>query len=123
VTGQLAAGGGVSRRRPREGFFYDNYPADIPFTLSPHAIERALEMSVEGDEITDAMRHPEWSYLNYKYNNWCLTAGRITVCVNVRDGQARIVSVLWSTKDGWLADYARGGTTDRTPRDRIYTPK
>ena len=113
----------MTRPRPREGFFHDNHPADIPFTLSQHAIERALEMSVEGDEIADAMRNPEWSYYSYKHSKWCLTAGRISIGVTVRHGEARIVTVLWATKQGWLDDYARGGSTDRTPRTNITTSK
>jgi hypothetical protein len=85
-----------------------------PFHMSKHALERALEMGVEGDEIRSAFEQPEETIWSQKYKSWWLIRGRITLSVS--EDRACVITVLWCTEHAWRLDYARGG--DITGRER-----
>lgn len=77
------------------------------FTLSKHAIERALEMGVDGDEIRDAYDNPDEIFWSNKYQMYGYTRGRITLSIS--EERSCIVTILWASEHAWRADYARGG--------------
>lgn len=77
----------------------------IPFTLTRHAIDRALDMAVTGEEIRNCILHPETVYRSRKYENTTnYRCGRIILAV--RD--SAVVTVGWSTKELWCEDLDRG---------------
>ncbi|PZF11743.1 hypothetical protein [Curtobacterium sp. MCLR17_034] len=88
--------------------------ADLPFTMSKHAIDRALEMGVTGEEIRACFDHPADITWSTKYRAWCYIRDRITLSIT-EDGTT-VMTVLWSTEHAWHIDYARGG--DMNGRER-----
>jgi hypothetical protein len=88
-----------------------------PFHMSKHALERALEMGAEGDEIRAAFEYPEDVIWSRKYSSWWLIRGRITL--SVTEDRSCVITVLWSNEHNWRLDYARGGDlTGREHRSR-----
>lgn len=88
-----------------------------PFRMSKHALERALEMSVDGDEIRRAYETPECIYWSTGKNAWAYTRGRITL--GVCEDRSVVTTVIWSSVEDWEADCARGGDlTGREPRSK-----
>ena len=86
---------------------------DLPFTMTEHAISRALDMAVEGSEIRQAMLHPETIYQSKVYpDTMNYTAGRITIAV--RD--ERVITIGWSSYELWHEDMAKGEYGGRTSR-------
>lgn len=86
----------------------------LPFTMSNHALDRALEMGVTGEEIRACYDNPEDMYWSQKHQKWCYTRGRIAL--GITEDHQRVATVLWSNENDWRADYARGG--DLTGRER-----
>lgn len=91
---------------------------DLP-TLTKHAIARALDMGVEGDEIRQALLHPERVRKSRIYKDTKnYTAGRISlaVCNN------HVITVVWSSQELYDEDLSRGdydGRTSRQPAGQI----
>lgn len=77
------------------------------WVLSPHAIQRALEMGVTGDEIREAFETPEDVRWSSKHGTFVYTRGRIALAVN--PDRALVCTVLWASRHDWRLDYARGG--------------
>lgn len=46
-----------------------------PFRMSPHAIDRALEMGVTGEEIRACYDKPDESYWSQTHEKWCYKRG------------------------------------------------
>lgn len=73
------------------------------FVMSQHAVKRALDMCVDGEEIADAYHRPRdvsraGAMKEYR------TRGRVSVVVAL-DGVVPVVTtVLWATANGWVAD-------------------
>lgn len=81
--------------------------------ISKHALDRALDMGVSGEEIRQCLFHPERVISSHKYpgtENY--QAGRIVLAV--RDDT--VVTVSWSSHDLWREDMARGEYAGRTFR-------
>lgn len=74
-------------------------------TVSRHAIDRALDMGITGEEIRDCLSDPQDIYkskkypdtLNYKHNR---------IVLAIRDNT--VVTVGWSTPDLWCEDLKKG---------------
>lgn len=71
------------------------------FIMSNHALERAVDMAVEGDEIRDCMErprqvHPAGADADY------YTRGRITLVVSRSAGVVK--TVLWARASDWVKD-------------------
>lgn len=86
----------------------------LPFRMSHHATERALEMNVTGEEIRAAYDRPTEVVWSQKYHGWWHIRGR--VCLSISEDRTCIITVLWADEHSWRADYARGG--DLTGRER-----
>lgn len=86
----------------------------LPFTMSKHAIDRALEMGVTGEEIRATYDRPADIIWSIRYRAYCYTRGRVTLAIT--EDRSTVVTVLWSSEHGWRADYARGG--DLAGRER-----
>lgn len=82
--------------------------ADVKF--SGHAIQRALDMGVEGSEITDALTKAEHAYWSRSHNAWCSRFGRVAVGFredNDAPGRWIVLTVLWATENDWEKDARR----------------
>jgi hypothetical protein len=86
----------------------------LPFRMSKHALERALEMNVAGEEIRACYERPVEMMWSQKYACWWFIRGRVTL--SVTEDRTCVITVLWSNEHDWRADYARGG--DLTGRER-----
>lgn len=97
----------------------------LPFAMSAHAIDRALEMGVAGEEIRAAYDRPTDVIWSAKYKAFCYIRGRITLAVS--EDRKTVATVLWSSEHGWRADYARGGTMTgrerRNSKDMQHLPR
>jgi hypothetical protein len=89
-----------------------------PYTLTRHALSRALDMALDGEEIRKAIFEPESTGWSLKYECETRTAGRVTVSCRRVEDTVLVVTILWATPEAWEADYKiaplPGG---RTPRD------
>ncbi|OMC55441.1 hypothetical protein A5747_13715 [Mycobacterium sp. IS-836] len=83
------------------------------YVITPHAIDRALDMGVAGEEIRQCLLNPDSVTKSRKHKGFNHRAGRITCGVV----QHRVVTVVWSSKEGWRDDlgegHAYGGRTYR----------
>ena len=97
----------------------------LPFRMSRHALDRALEMDVAGDEIRTCFDRPEDVIWSRKYGLFWFVRGRITLSVS--EDRTTVVTVLWSNERDWRADYARGGNLEgrerRSHQDMSYLPR
>lgn len=75
-----------------------------PFVMTKHAIERALDMNVEGDEIREAFENPERIYWSPRHDSWNYQRGRVCLGVKEAEGQHLILTVLWATDEAWVED-------------------
>lgn len=88
-----------------------------PFAMSNHAIARALEMGLNGDDIREAFVNPDSIVASNTHPGWNYRRGRITLGVSA--DRECVTTIVWSTQDAWEADYARGGIFDgREPRSK-----
>lgn len=84
------------------------------FTMTRHAVSRALDMGIDANEIAECLLRPEMvkpskSYANTKnYDH-----GRITLAI--RDDHA-VVTILWRGAKNWEADLANGEYAGREHR-------
>jgi hypothetical protein len=79
--------------------------------MTQHAIDRALDMAVEGDAIRTVLTDPEGTKPGRveKYPDAELWwNGRVTLAVNPK--QKKVITVLWNT----------GGHMDRTEDDELW---
>jgi len=65
------------------------------WTLSQHAIDRALDMAIDGEAIRKVLEEPEgkWDCPDPERELWW--HGRVCLAVNIP--QKRVVTVLWNT--------------------------
>lgn len=75
-----------------------------PFVVSKHALERALDMGVTGEEIRAAWDKPRNTHRSGKTGCWYLTRGRIVPVVRDSIPQATVVTVFWAKAADWAAD-------------------
>jgi len=76
------------------------------FTISPHALTRAVDMNLTGDEIRDAFERPRRTEWIESSRSTAHTRGRITVFwrLDGRTQQPVITTVMWATANAWVAD-------------------
>lgn len=98
-----------------------NYVDELPrvdmkdVTFSKHALQRALDMGVEGHDITAALTKPEYGYWSRKHSGWCATSGRVSVAfrADVEDeGRWVVLTTLWATEEAWEDDAAKAPLPD-----------
>lgn len=71
-------------------------------TFSPHAAARFKEMCLSEDELFQTIAHPTNVWLSPKYGAVNITAGRVTLALNVDvDGTPTVVTILWATREDW----------------------
>ena len=66
------------------------------WTLTKHAVQRALDMAVDAEELRDILCCPKRTWRSDKYEGcWNLSNGRITLAVDpdTRD----VITVLWDS--------------------------
>lgn len=89
--------------------------------FTKHAIERALDMNVPGEEIRACYEQPTNTYFSQKHGSWTYQRGRLALALK-RDeetGDDAIVTVLWATAEAWENDYQQGAVSDRPPRSDL----
>jgi hypothetical protein len=89
--------------------------------FTKHAIERALDMDVPGDEIRACYERPTNTYLSRKHDSYTFQRGRLALAIR-RDqetGDDVVLTVLWATAEAWEHDYQQGAVADRPPRDDL----
>jgi hypothetical protein len=75
------------------------------FEVSNHAMERALQMALDPDEIRLAVLRPRSSYWSDRSQSEWRTRGRVTACVALNyDGVLTVKTFLWAKASGWVAD-------------------
>lgn len=83
------------------------------FTFTKHAIARALDMGVSGEEIKQCLLYPENIYESHKYlDTMNYRAGRVLIAV--RD--SAVVTVGWASNELWDEDLSKGEYGGRTHR-------
>jgi hypothetical protein len=87
------------------------------FNVTQHALHRALEMGITGDEINNAYTTPIETWRSPKYDCQMRHRGRITLSIDTNQEPPTIVTVLWSTPELWAASYQNGTGNGRNPRD------
>lgn len=94
---------------------------DVLFTQ--HALDRALDMAVDGFELRTVIESPDFAYVSRKHEAWVFEAGR--VAVGLRPSRENpdvwaVLTVLWSTAEAWELDASMGplphGREDRPDR-------
>ena len=74
-----------------------------PFEMTRHALSRAVDMAVDGEEIRDAFEKPREKFWSERTKSWMYTRGRITLCF-VYDPHPKITTLLWARTSDWVAD-------------------
>lgn len=70
------------------------------FTLTRHAIDRALDMGVDGAEIRRCLENPDKIRDSFHHEGQNYSAGRITCGVK----GDHVITIVWSTNRGWAKD-------------------
>lgn len=86
----------------------------MDFTVSHHAVERALDMGVAGDEIRECVTAPDRVHWSVRYENEVRTRGRIAVSVSADEC---VLTIHWATPELWEADLALGEYAGRQLQD------
>ncbi len=75
------------------------------FAMSKHALDRAVDMAVEGHEIRAAMLRPRHVHQLPGYTAY-YTHGRITLVVATDNWVVK--TILWATANAWIEDRQYG---------------
>lgn len=89
------------------------------FEITPHAVQRALDMALDAEAIRSALGDPR-DVRRGVAGRELWTRGKVTVAVEPREGYWAVITFMWSTAAGWAADRDtvrsrdRGINADRT---------
>jgi hypothetical protein len=72
------------------------------FDVSPHALERAAHMGVNGEAIREAMLNPRF-VANTTNGREMRTRGKVALVVT-KEVRPTIVTVMWATAAAWAED-------------------
>lgn len=81
--------------------------------ISKHALKRMLEMTLDPDEVVNCLKNPEFVRASERHAGWNYRRGPITCGVVEDDGKLVVVTVVWSSNDGWANDFRRAEYDDR----------
>lgn len=83
------------------------------FTFSAHALERILDMGLDGDEVRACLEFPTRIHPSHQegHEGRELYYGERITCVVAG---AAVVTVVWRTAEAWEQDIAAGGYQDRS---------
>lgn len=84
------------------------------FRLTKHAIDRALDMGIDGEAIRQCLIHPEWVSNSRKYHGRKNYRFGDVVCTVAKDKS--VVTVQWATHEAWRDDMAYGEYGGRSLR-------
>jgi len=92
------------------------------FELSPHAVQRALDMALDAEAVRETLGNPR--HMRPGLNGremW--TRGKVTAVVEERDGFWWVVTFVWATANAWAVDRetvrSRSGRVD-ADRERAF---
>lgn len=72
--------------------------------MTKHAVDRALEMAVGGEEIRECLERPRRAFYDSAHGVWVYSRGRISLPVAFEAQGPRVTTVLWSSDGGWRTD-------------------
>lgn len=75
------------------------------FKLTKHAVERALDMGIDPEEIRQCLLHPETVTPSRRHHGDNYRRGRITCAV--RDNH--VITIVWSSQEQWRRDIESAG--------------
>lgn len=75
------------------------------FELTPHAIQRALDMALTEDQIQGALGDPR-HVRSGKGMRELWTRDKLTAVVEPREGYWSVVTFVWATANAWATDEA-----------------
>lgn len=76
----------------------------MDFVMTRHAVDRALDMALDPDEIRDAITRPRYEHYDHKTESDMFTRGRVTACIRYRAGVAHVTTFLWARASDWARD-------------------
>ena len=74
------------------------------FQMSRHALQRAVDMAIEPDEIRDAFDRPREKFFSNRTQSWMFTRGRVTLCLVEEPHGLVVTTILWARTSDWVAD-------------------
>lgn len=73
------------------------------FEITPHAMQRAMDMTLDGEAISAALGNPRTMHPGHPgRENW--TRDKVTAVVEAKDGYWAVITFLWATANGWATD-------------------
>lgn len=92
---------------------------EVPFTMSRHAMNRALEMDLDGADIRAAITNPRYVGTAPEGREY-RTRGKVTAVVT-QTVPMTVVTLLWATVNAWQNDH--DNLHSRTDRDQEHVNK
>lgn len=75
-----------------------------PNCMTKHAVARALQMAVAGDEIRACIERPRRAFYDAENGVWIYTRDRISLPVAFEATGPKITTVLWASDGRWRTD-------------------
>lgn len=76
--------------------------------ITKHALERALDMQIEGHEICAALDHPDEIAESIKYpGSKHYKLGNIALSISFDKDIPTICTIVWANREAWQADLLR----------------
>lgn len=75
------------------------------FELTPHAIQRALDMTLDPENITETLGNPRHVRAG-KAGREMWTRDKVTAVMEAKDGFWMVVTFVWATANAWATDTA-----------------
>ena len=91
----------------------------VPFTMSRHAMNRALEMGLDGEDVRAAILNPRYVGPAPEGREY-RTRGKVTAVVT-QEIPMTVVTLLWATVAAWQNDHDT--LHSRTDRDQVHVNK
>lgn len=78
------------------------------FKLTKHAVERALDMGVDPEEIRQCLLNPETVASSHHHRGENYRRGRIACAVR----NNHVITIVWSSPEQWQRDIESAGEYD-----------
>lgn len=92
------------------------------FELTPHSVQRALDMALDADAIRETLGNPRHVRPG-KAGREMWTRDKVTAVMEPKDGFWTVVTFVWATANAWVVDretvHSRSGERD-ADRDRAF---
>lgn len=92
------------------------------FDLTPHSVQRALDMTLDADVIRETLGNPRHVRPG-KAGREMWTRGKVTAVMEPKDGFWLVVTFVWATANAWATDRETVQSREYVPsaeRDRAF---